>query len=83
MMRLRAIRLKEFGCFRTARALEEFGDGLNVLAGQNELGKSTLLRALRAAFEEQFDRNNTTVRALAPYSGGAPLVEIERLNPTA
>ena len=77
MMWLRAIRLKDVGCFDTAVALEGLGDGLNVLAGRNELGKSTLLQALRVVFEFDYTSGHAKVRNLVPYSGGAPLIEVD------
>ena len=47
-MRLRSLEVR---CFRAVHHVRvEFGDGLNVLYGPNELGKSTLVEALRAAF---------------------------------
>ncbi|MBX3250483.1 MAG: AAA family ATPase, partial [Myxococcales bacterium] len=46
-MKLRALEVKDFG--RIARARLELGDGLNVLYGPNDLGKSTLAQAIRAA----------------------------------
>ena len=49
-MKVKAIRLREVGRFREAVALEGFSGGLDVLSGPNEFGKSTIFRALRAAF---------------------------------
>lgn len=46
-MRLVAVEALHFGCIRSARV--ELGPGLNVLYGPNDLGKSTLARAIRAA----------------------------------
>ncbi len=48
-MKLRAIRLKEVGRFSAPVALEGLSGGLDVLAGPNELGKSTILRAVWSA----------------------------------
>lgn len=46
-MKLTRIEVEHFGCIR--RASVELGPGLNVLFGPNDLGKSTLARAVRAA----------------------------------
>ena len=73
-----AIRLKEVGRFREPVALEGLTGGLNVLAGPNELGKSTILKALKAAlFYPGTPRSTAELEALRPYAGGAPLVEVD------
>ncbi len=77
MMRLRALRLAEVGRFSAPIAVEGFGDGLNVLSGPNELGKSTLLKALDALFKYTYKQLNDPLRELKPNNGGAPLVEAE------
>lgn len=46
-MKLVALEVESFGCVEEARV--ELGPGLNVLYGPNDLGKSTLAHALRAA----------------------------------
>ena len=76
-MSLEAVRLREVGVFRSARQLVGFGPGLNVFAGANELGKSTVFRALRILFSEPYTANNKTVRELRPATGGAPLIECD------
>lgn len=45
-MKLRSLEVEQFGCIERARV--DFGPGLNVLYGPNDLGKSTLAQALRA-----------------------------------
>jgi hypothetical protein len=76
-MKIRAVRLSEVGCFSDAVALEDLDDGLNILAGANEAGKSTILAALRMAFEQSHKTTHRDVEALRPYGGGAPLVEVD------
>ena len=77
-MKIRAIRLKEVGRFREPVALEGLTGGLDVLAGPNELGKSTILKAVKLAlFEQHKSKKTRTVEVLRPYSGGAPLVEVD------
>ncbi len=76
-MWINALRLREVGKFSTGYTLEGLSPGLNVLIGPNELGKSTLLRSLRVLFEYSHTSNHAAVRALRPYSGGAPQIECE------
>ncbi|MDA1014227.1 MAG: AAA family ATPase [Planctomycetota bacterium] len=52
-MILRSVEIRSFRCIRKLHV--EFSEGLNVLYGPNELGKSTLVEALRAAFLLPFD----------------------------
>lgn len=76
-MKILAVRLSEVGCFSRPVALEGLGDGLNVLAGANEAGKSTILAGLRMAFEQSHKTAHRSVEALRPYGGGAPMVEVD------
>jgi chromosome segregation ATPase len=76
-VKLRAIRLKEVGRFRDPVALEGLSGGLDVLAGPNELGKSTILKAVRLALFEQYKSKAKKLEAFRPYTGGAPLVEVD------
>ena len=77
-MKIRAIRLQEVRRFSTGVALEGLSGGLDVLAGPNEAGKSTLLAGLRMALTEKHSAKGAkTVGTLKSASGGAPLVEIE------
>jgi chromosome segregation ATPase len=76
-MKIRAIRVAEFGRFGEPVAIEGLSGRLDVLAGPNELGKSTLLAALRLALFEKHTARNEHVREATPYGGGAPTVEVE------
>ncbi len=76
-MKLRAVRLSEVGHFGTGVALEGLSGGFDVLAGPNEMGKSTIFRAIEALFEEEHTGANKVLRELAPAAGGAPLVEVD------
>ncbi len=73
-MRFQAIELEQVGTFSAPVRIDNIGPGLNVLAGANELGKSTLLRGLMALFTEQHRTTRQSVRDLRPYAGGAPLM---------
>jgi energy-coupling factor transporter ATP-binding protein EcfA2 len=77
-VKIRALRLREVGCFSEALALEGLEGGLDVLAGPNETGKSTLFRALETLFSESYKTESQKLKeALVPYRGGAPLIEAE------
>jgi DNA repair exonuclease SbcCD ATPase subunit len=74
-VKITAIRLKEGGRFRDPVALEGLSGGLDVLAGPNEVGKSTIVEALKLAlFEKHTSKKGD---ALRPYSGGAPTIEVD------
>ena len=76
-MKLRRLSLAEFRKFRHTVELDGLADGLNVIAGPNEAGKSTLAAAIRAAFLERY--KTTKVADLAPWGmhGARPTVEVE------
>ncbi len=74
---IRAVRVRELGCFAEPVALEGLSGGLDVLAGPNEFGKSTLLRALQALFTLRHTAQSRAVERLKPYGGGAPLIEAD------
>jgi AAA domain len=77
-VKIRAIRLKEVGRFSEPIALEGLSGDLDVLAGPNELGKSTILKAVRLALcEKHTSKDRKTVESLRPHNGGAPLVEVD------
>ncbi|HYG42856.1 MAG TPA: AAA family ATPase [Bordetella sp.] len=75
-MKLRRIALEEFRKFHGLVVLDDLADGLNVIAGPNEAGKSTFVAAIRAAFLERY--KTTKVAGLAPWGmqGARPSVEI-------
>ncbi len=77
-MKIRAVRLANVGRFVEPVALEGLSGGLDVLAGPNELGKSTLLRAMRTALSEKYSsKRKESVGVLQPYGGGSPRIEID------
>ena len=51
--------------------LGELGDGLNLVVGPNELGKSTLLDALRAVLFERYSSRAQPIMALQNDRSGA------------
>lgn len=76
-MKICALRVASCGRFDSPVAIEGFSGGLDVMVGPNELGKSTLLRALKAALFERHTTRKAEIEALRPYGGGAPLIEVD------
>lgn len=75
-MLLRELRVEQLRQFREPYVLDELSPGLNLLTGPNEAGKSTLVRAIRAAFFER--HRSTTMQDLQPWgdSGAAPAIDL-------
>jgi len=75
-MKLERITLESFRRFRASAELGDLQEGLNIIAGPNEAGKSTYTTALRAAFLERYKTG--TVGDFAPWgaSGARPGVEV-------
>ena len=72
------LRVEQLRRFRKPLELRGFEPGLNILAGPNEAGKSTLVRAIRAAFFER--HRSTVVDDLRPWgegSGATPQIELD------
>lgn len=75
-MRLRRVTISNFKRLQGPVLLDELHDGLTVIAGDNEEGKSTVLQALKAAFFEHHGVGGAVREAMQPYGGGTPSVEI-------
>ena len=72
-MRLHRLRVVDFAAIQNAEL--EFGPGLNVLYGPNDLGKSTLADAIRLAL--LLPHTSTHIEEYVPWTGGQnPLIEI-------
>jgi energy-coupling factor transporter ATP-binding protein EcfA2 len=76
-MKLTRLRVAELRRFRSPFELAGIQPGLNIFTGANEAGKSTLVRAIRAAFFER--HKSSSVDDLRPYddSAATPLVELD------
>lgn len=76
-MHLTRLHVEQLRQFRQAYFLDDLTPGLNIFSGPNEAGKSTLVRAIRAAFFER--HRSTSVEDLRPWGDGAasPTVEID------
>jgi AAA domain len=79
-MKIDALRLAAFRRFSDPKSIEDFADGVNVLAGPNEMGKSTFFQALEAAFVVRHKVTGAALDAMRPFSGGEPLVEADFSN---
>ncbi|MDZ7829232.1 MAG: AAA family ATPase [Halofilum sp. (in: g-proteobacteria)] len=76
-MKLRSLALNQFKKFTTPTRLDGIEDGLNVVVGPNEMGKSTLLDALRAALFEKYSSKAQPIAALQNDRNQAgPVVEV-------
>ncbi len=76
-MKLRKLRVEQLRQFRRAVEIRDLQPGINLFTGANESGKSTLVRAIRAAFFERF--RSSSVDDLQPWgdSSATPTVELE------
>ncbi len=74
-MRLGRLRVSELRQFREPFELTDIQPGLNIFTGANEAGKSTLVRAIRAAFFER--HRSTSVDDLRPYGDSAATPSVE------
>ena len=76
-MKIRSIAVNQFKKFTSPMCLDEIGDGLNVVIGPNEMGKSTLLDALRASLFEKYSSKAQPITALQnDRNQAAPVVEL-------
>jgi len=78
-VKIQHIRVEQFRQFRQPLVIDRLDDGINLFAGANESGKSTLVRAIRAAFFERY--KSSSVDDLQPWgdSAAAPQVTVEFL----
>jgi len=65
-MQLRSIEVKDFRKLSHV-AVHDLKDGLNVVVGDNEAGKSTLLAALRAVLFERHRVGGAVAERMLPY----------------
>ena len=76
-MKLRSIAVNQFKKFTVPMRLDGIENGLNVVVGPNEIGKSTLLDALRAALFEKYSSKAQPIVALQNDRNQAgPVVEL-------
>lgn len=76
-MKLRSLAVNQFKKFTSPKRLGNINDGLNIVVGLNEMGKSTLLDALRAVLFEKHDSKAKPVKDLQnDRNKAAPVVEL-------
>ena len=76
-MKLRSLAVNQFKKFTSPMRLDNINDGLNIVVGPNEMGKSTLLDALRAILFEKYDSKAKPVKDLQnDRNRAAPVVEL-------
>lgn len=76
-MKLRSLAVNQFKKFTSPMRLDNINDGLNIVVGPNEMGKSTLLDALRAILFEKYDSKARPVKDLQnDRNKAAPVVEL-------
>lgn len=73
-MLLKSIAIENFQQYEKPFELTDLSAGINIIYGDNEAGKSTLLRALRAILFDRF--NGKGADDFAGYKGGSPEVKI-------
>jgi DNA repair exonuclease SbcCD ATPase subunit len=73
-MHIQSVHVEEFG---TIDALEvDLTEGLNVISGPNEAGKSTLMQAVWFALTRRSTSKAQEIRDIVPEEGGTPRVEV-------
>ena len=76
-MKIRSLAVNQFRKFTSPTRLDGVEDGLNVVVGPNEMGKSTLLDALRAVLFEKYSSRAQPIMALQnDRNQAAPVVEL-------
>jgi energy-coupling factor transporter ATP-binding protein EcfA2/uncharacterized coiled-coil protein SlyX len=78
-MKLRALELEQFRRFDRPVRIAGLSDGLNLVVGPNEMGKSTLFAALEAVLFERHRSQAQAVKSLQPFGhdGAAPRVALQ------
>lgn len=76
-MKIRSLTVKQFKKFTKPTRLDGIGDGLNIVGGPNEMGKSTMLDALRAVLFENYSSKAQSIQALQnDRNQAAPVVKL-------
>jgi DNA repair exonuclease SbcCD ATPase subunit len=71
-MLIKALFVEGVGRFSTPVQVDGFGDGVNVLAAGNEVGKSTLFKAMRTCLFCRHDSRTQDIRDLGSDGGQLP-----------
>src|SRR5690606_15944377 len=77
-MLFKRVAIRNFRRLQQPIRIDGLRSGLNVIAGDNEEGKSTVLRALRAALFDKHTLSGNAAAAFQPYGSQVrPEVELE------
>ena len=78
-MKLRVLELEQFRKFDRPIRIAGMDDGLNLVLGPNEMGKSTLFAALQAVLFERHRSQAQTVKSFQPagHEGASPRVALQ------
>jgi DNA repair exonuclease SbcCD ATPase subunit len=78
-MKLRALELEHFRKFDRPIRIAGMSDGLNLVVGPNEMGKSTLFAALEAILFERHRSQAQAIKSLQPvgHDGASPRVALQ------
>lgn len=74
-MIIKSVSVENFGTIKDPIDVE-FGQGLNVVHGPNETGKSTLMRAIWYAMTRRAQSGAQDIKKIIPDTGGVPRVEL-------
>ena len=66
-MQLRRIEVSAFRCFNDRVVIDEIGNGVTLIVGDNEEGKSTILAALQTVLFEKHNVTGAVANAMLPY----------------
>ena len=75
-MHLRSVEVESFGTINGPLEIT-FDDGLTLIYGPNETGKSTLMRAIWFAFTRRAQSQAQDIKDIEPTTGGTPEVTVE------
>lgn len=76
-MLIRELKIENFRKFRQPVRVSGFGDGLNLVCEPNEVGKSTVLEAMRAALFERHGAKGQKIKSFRPHGDEVgPAIEL-------
>jgi len=76
-MLIRELKIENFRKFRQPVHLSGFGDGLNLVCEPNEVGKSTILEAMRAVLFERHGAKGQKIKSFRPHGDEVgPAIEL-------
>ena len=72
-MKIRGIEIEGVGMFAAPTRIEGLGPGVNILSAENEAGKSTIFKAIRACLFERHSTKTRDILALATAGRSLPV----------